>query len=205
VKLEGQHKLATMTWLIAGQHSLHVEAFFCRKPDENHERFYRFLLERNGRTYGVHFAIDPVGDVYLVGRLPLVAAAPGEIDRLLGCVLSYSDENFDAALELGVGGNGPGGPKMARAWRTCARSPGSRTQMRRPGTRQSPGGPGIHGNDERAMLLIGNVTEGQCYRRSKATMRQGEDRAQLAGTHRIRLTSRCRSARYGRFAAICRG
>ncbi len=97
VKLEGQHKLATMTWLIAGQHSLHVEAFFCRKPDENHERFYRFLLERNGRTYGVHFAIDPVGDVYLVGRLPLTAAAPGEIDRILGCVLSYSDENFDAA------------------------------------------------------------------------------------------------------------
>jgi Putative bacterial sensory transduction regulator len=101
VKLEGQHKLATMTWLIAGAHSLHVEAFFCRRPDENHERFYRFLLERNGRTYGVHFAIDSMGDVYLVGRLPLAAASPGEIDRLLGCVLSYADENFDAALELG--------------------------------------------------------------------------------------------------------
>jgi Putative bacterial sensory transduction regulator len=101
VKLEGLHKLATMTWLIAGTHSLHVEAFFCRKPDENHERFHRFLLERNGRTYGVHFAIDSVGDVYLVGRLPLAAASPGEIDRLLGCVLSYADENFDAALELG--------------------------------------------------------------------------------------------------------
>ena len=26
-----------------------------------------------------------------------------ERDRLLGCVLSYSDENFDAALELGFG------------------------------------------------------------------------------------------------------
>jgi hypothetical protein len=101
VRLEGQHKLATMTWLIAGEHSLHVEAFFCRQPDENHERFYRFLLERNGRTYGVHFAIDPVGDVYLVGRLPLTAVTPGEIDRLLGCVLSYADDNFDMALELG--------------------------------------------------------------------------------------------------------
>ena len=31
----------------------------------------------------------------------MAAAAPGEIDRILGCVLSYSDENFDAALELG--------------------------------------------------------------------------------------------------------
>jgi Putative bacterial sensory transduction regulator len=101
VKLAGQHKLATVTWLIAGRHSLHVEAFFCRRPDENHERFYRFLLERNGRTYGVHFAVDQVGDVYLVGRLPLAAVSADEIDRILGCVLSYADENFDAALELG--------------------------------------------------------------------------------------------------------
>ena len=101
VRLEGQHKLATMTWLIAGSHSLHVEAFFCRQPDENHAAFYRFLLERSGRMYGVHFALDPVGDVYLVGRLPLASAAPDEIDRLLGCVLSYSDENFDQALMIG--------------------------------------------------------------------------------------------------------
>ena len=101
VRLEGQHKLATMTWLIVGSHSLHVEAFFCRQPDENHAAFYRFLLERSGRMYGVHFALDPVGDVYLVGRLPLASIAAGEIDRLLGCVLSYSDENFDQALMIG--------------------------------------------------------------------------------------------------------
>src|SRR5580692_4433711 len=101
VRLEGQHKLATMTWLIAGTHSLAVEAFFCRQPDENHEAFYRFLLERNGRMCGVHFSLDPVGDVYLTGRLPLGAVAVADIDRLLGCVLSYSDDNFDTALELG--------------------------------------------------------------------------------------------------------
>jgi hypothetical protein len=101
VRLEGQHKLATMTWLIAGPHSLHVEAFFCRQPDENHAAFYRFLLERSGRMYGVHFALDRAGDVYLVGRLPLASVTPDEIDRLLGCVLSYSDENFDQALMIG--------------------------------------------------------------------------------------------------------
>jgi len=101
VRLEGQHKLATMTWLTVGAHSLAVEAFFCRQPDENHAAFYRFLLERNGRMYGVHFSLDPVGDVYLTGRLPLSATAAEDIDRLLGCVLTYSDENFDTALELG--------------------------------------------------------------------------------------------------------
>lgn len=101
VKLPGTHKLATMTWLIIGEHSLHVEAFFCRRPDENEAQFYRFLLEKNGRMYGMGFALDPVGDVYLVGRVALASVAAAEIDRLLGCVLTYSDENFDKALELG--------------------------------------------------------------------------------------------------------
>lgn len=101
VKLEGQHKLATMTWLVVGGHSLRLEAFFCRKPDENHARFYRFLLDRNGRSYGIHFAVDDIGDVHLVGRLPLACATTDEIDRLLGSVLSCADDNFDTALELG--------------------------------------------------------------------------------------------------------
>ncbi|HEX8008089.1 MAG TPA: YbjN domain-containing protein [Trebonia sp.] len=103
VRLEGQHKLATMTWLTAGQHSLQIEAFFCRQPDENHADFYRFLLERNGRMYGVHFSLDRTGDVHLTGRLPLEAITADEIDRLLGCVLSYADEAFDQALKLGFG------------------------------------------------------------------------------------------------------
>ncbi|WP_225878041.1 type III secretion system chaperone family protein [Spongiactinospora rosea] len=101
VRLPGKHKLATMTWLIVGERMLHVEAFFCRKPDENHAEFYRWLLTKNGSMYGVRFALDDVGDVHLVGRTPLSAVTEQEIDRLLGCVLSYSDESFDRALELG--------------------------------------------------------------------------------------------------------
>jgi Putative bacterial sensory transduction regulator len=101
VRLEGEHKLATMTWLIAGDHSLQVEAFFCRQPDENHAAFYRFLLERNARMYGVHYALDRTGDVYLTGRLPLSAISEAELDTLLGCVLSYSDDTFNEAIRLG--------------------------------------------------------------------------------------------------------
>jgi hypothetical protein len=101
IKLEGTHKLATMAWLVVGQHSLSVDAFFCRQPDENHAGFYRHLLELNRSMYGVHFSLDPVGDVYLTGKLPLGATAPAELDRLLGSILSYSDDNFDTALELG--------------------------------------------------------------------------------------------------------
>jgi Putative bacterial sensory transduction regulator len=114
VKLPGQHKLVTMTWLIASAHSLQVEAFFCRQPDENQAEFYRFLMERNGHTYGVHFAIDEAGDVYLTGRLPLAAISADEIDRLLGCVLTYADETFDQALMLGFAS----AIKKEYAWRS---------------------------------------------------------------------------------------
>lgn len=99
--LPGTHKLATKVWLVVGDHSLHVEAFVVRRPDENHETVYKWLLERNARMYAVSFAVDNVGDVYLVGRLPLSSVVPDEIDRILGSVLTYSDEWFDTILEMG--------------------------------------------------------------------------------------------------------
>lgn len=103
VKLEGTHKLATMCWLVVGEHSLQVEAFFCRRPEENTAAFYRWLLERNHRMYAVSFSVDNQGDVYLTGRLPLASVTADEVDRLLGAVLSYADDNFDKALEVGFG------------------------------------------------------------------------------------------------------
>jgi len=103
VRLEGQHKLATMCWLVAGDHALLVEAFVMRRPDENHEQLYRLLLNKNTHTYGVSWAVDAVGDVYLVGRVDLHSVTADEIDRLLGSVLTYADETFDSLLEIGYG------------------------------------------------------------------------------------------------------
>jgi hypothetical protein len=105
VTLPGTHKLATHCWLVLGRHALLVEAFVVRKPDENAEEFYRFLLRRNARTYAVAFSIDEAGDVYLVGRLPLHSVTGQEVDRLLGAVLQYADESFDPLLEIGFAGS----------------------------------------------------------------------------------------------------
>lgn len=101
VRLPGEHKLATNCWLVVGAHALLVEAFVCRKPDENETEFHRFLLRRNARLYGVAFSVDAAGDVYLRGRLPLHSVTPGEIDRILGAVLEYADSTFDPLLEIG--------------------------------------------------------------------------------------------------------
>ncbi len=113
VSLPGTHRLATPCWLVVGDHALLVEAFVMRHADEGQAQLYDFLLRRNSRMYGVAWSLDRDGDVYLVGRLPLAAVTPDEIDRLLGAVLTYADENFDTMLRLGFGGS----IKREWAWR----------------------------------------------------------------------------------------
>ncbi len=103
VTLPGTHKLKTVCNLIVGEHALRVEAFVMRQPDEHREELWAWLLQRNARMYGVAFAIDAVGDVYLVGRISLPAVTADELDRLLGAVLTYADESFDPMLEIGFG------------------------------------------------------------------------------------------------------
>ncbi len=101
VSLPGEKKLQTPCRFDVGRHGLELHAFVCRRPDENFEGVYRWLLERNMKMYAVAFALDGMGDIYLDARLPLAAATPEEIDRLLGSVLEYSDGSFNTILELG--------------------------------------------------------------------------------------------------------
>ncbi len=101
VELPGERRLKTNTILSIGEHSVRVEAFVCRKPDENHEGVYKFLLKRNRRLYGVAYTLDNVGDIYLVGRMALASVDAAEIDRMLGQVLEAVDTDFNTLLELG--------------------------------------------------------------------------------------------------------
>lgn len=101
VTLPGERKLRTVCSLAVGVDAVSVQAFVIRNPDENHERFYRFLLRRNLRMPGMAYSIDGTGDVYLTGRLPLDAISVASVDRLLGTVLTACDEPFNDLLVLG--------------------------------------------------------------------------------------------------------
>jgi hypothetical protein len=101
VELPGERKLITNTLLSIGEHSVRVESFVCRRPDENHEAVYRFLLKRNRRLYGVAYTLDNIGDIYLIGRIALDIVNNDEIDRVLGQVLEAVDNDFNTLLELG--------------------------------------------------------------------------------------------------------
>ncbi len=101
VVLPGERKLATTVMLTVGNHGVRVEAFVCRKPDENFEGVYKFLLRRNRRLYAVAYTLDRVGDIYLVGRLSAHAVTPDELDRVFGQILEAVDADFNVLLELG--------------------------------------------------------------------------------------------------------
>ncbi|MFF4689642.1 YbjN domain-containing protein [Streptomyces sp. NPDC001307] len=101
VKLPGIRKLSTTVSFLVGRHSLSLNAFVVRHPDENEAGVHRWLLERNLKLYGVSYAVDRLGDVYVTARLPLASVTPDEIDRLLGQVLEAADGAFNTLLELG--------------------------------------------------------------------------------------------------------
>jgi hypothetical protein len=101
VQLPGTRKLKTTVSLLVGRHSLSLNAFVIRHPDENESGVHRWLLERNLKLYGVSYAVDRLGDVYLTGKLPLSSVTPDELDRLLGQVLEAADDSFNTLLELG--------------------------------------------------------------------------------------------------------
>jgi len=101
VTLKGEKKLQTHCALIVGDHSLSINAFVIRKPDENEALVHHWCMTKNAGMYGLAFAINQLGDIYLVGRLPLDAVNAQELDRILGSVLQYSDSSFNPLLEIG--------------------------------------------------------------------------------------------------------
>lgn len=101
VALPGERRLKTACILTVGMHAMEIEAFVCRAPEENHDQVYGWLLQRNARMYGVSWAIDSAGDIYLTGRVALDSLSTDELDRLLGCVLEYADGAFNLLLEMG--------------------------------------------------------------------------------------------------------
>jgi hypothetical protein len=101
VELPGEAKLRTGVSLLVGDRALSASAFVMRRPDEKHAEFYRWMLAKNLRLPGVAFALDKLGDVFLVGRLPLAGVSVETLDELLGTILTASDGSFNDLLALG--------------------------------------------------------------------------------------------------------
>ena len=101
VAVPGERRLITNTIFSVSAHGVRVEAFICRKPEENCEGVYRYLLRRNRKMYGLAYTLDNLGDIYLVGRMSLHSVTPDELDRIFGQVADAVDRDFNTLLELG--------------------------------------------------------------------------------------------------------
>ena len=126
--------------LDVGAHALGVHAFVCRNPDENHERVYRWLLERNlqhvrrrlRRRPGSATSTSTAGC-----RWP--RSPPRSSTGCSASVLTYADESFNTILELGLRHLDPQGVGVARSRaasrpatsrRSAAGSSGARIPLR---------------------------------------------------------------------------
>lgn len=114
VTLPGERRYRTLVWLVVGEHHVLVESFVCRKPDENTEQVYRYLLQRNAHLRSVAYAVDGDGDIHLVGRLGRGSITADELNTVLGVVLATSDADFNAILERGFAS----AIRREWAWRT---------------------------------------------------------------------------------------
>ena len=104
VQLPGETKLRTTVSVRVGNHSVSINAFVARHPDENLAEVYRWLLERNARMFGIAYSVDHLGDIYLVGRLPLESLTTQRLDQVFGSVLAHADGDFNTILEKGFAG-----------------------------------------------------------------------------------------------------
>lgn len=101
VTVQGTNKLKINVAISLGQHTLRIESFVARNPDENHENVYRWMLEENRKLLTVAFCLDTFGDIYLRGSLPIENLTLSDVDQILGVVIAQSDRSFNPLLELG--------------------------------------------------------------------------------------------------------
>lgn len=101
VVLPGEQKLRTTVSISAGADTVTLNAFVIGRPDENSDRVHRWLLERNRRIFGMAYAINQYGDIFLVGTLPAAGFDAQVMDSLMGSVLQHADLVFNTLLELG--------------------------------------------------------------------------------------------------------
>ncbi len=117
--LPGTARLRTTVSLSVADDVLTINAFVCRRPDENLAAVHRWLLQRNASMFALAFAVDRHDDIYLVGRLPVHGLTEEDLDRLLGSVLQYSDESFNTLLRMGFAS----AIRREHAWRIARGEP----------------------------------------------------------------------------------
>lgn len=101
VRLPSQARGTLTVGLDGRERTLRLTAFFMRAPDRNHEAVYGRLLAKNLEMFRWAFALDELGDVYMVARFPWADVGEDLLDELLGLALVYCDEVYEVTVRTG--------------------------------------------------------------------------------------------------------
>ena len=83
------------------QYSMQAEAFVARRPEDNREQVFEWLLEQNQKLRLTKFTLDRLGDIYLAASLPITALTAEILDAVIGELVATTDHSFNAILKMG--------------------------------------------------------------------------------------------------------
>lgn len=102
VRVRGEAKDVFTIRFHLQQRTLAYETYVMPAPEENHQRFYEHLLERNLGLFGGAFAIGEEGAIFLRGALHNeLVTVDDELDRVLGSLYAWVEQFFQPALRIG--------------------------------------------------------------------------------------------------------
>ena len=101
VRLEGEARDVSTVWLTLGQRTLKYETYFLPAPENDREKLFELLLQRNYELVGAQFGIGPEEAIFLTGELPCHAIDEHELDRVLGSIWEFVERYWPIALRLG--------------------------------------------------------------------------------------------------------
>ncbi len=102
VRLLGDEKDVFTVRFNLRQRTLFYETYVMPAPVENAEELFAYLLRRNLKLYGASFCIGDEDAIYLQGQIAATEIDhPDELDRVLGSMYIWVEENFQRMLRIG--------------------------------------------------------------------------------------------------------
>jgi len=91
----------TTVWFAVGDRTVAIEAYVLPAPRFRKDEVYRQALTRNFGNRRIYFALDRLGDLVLVGRIPVDELTVEELELALGEVYELVEVSFRGLVAAG--------------------------------------------------------------------------------------------------------
>ncbi len=103
IRMAQENRDFTTLWFDIGERTVRLEAYLLPQPHRARDEVYRQALIRNWSSWPVWIALDRLGDLHVVGRIPLTDLRVDTLDGAVGAVYELVDVSFRRMVEAGFG------------------------------------------------------------------------------------------------------